>query len=114
MGGLIGGNWHPGDFTITSSYWDTETSGQAASQGGTGKTTQEMMNPAAYSGWDFTTVGDGTVGGAAGPVDEVGAAAGRPGARITERLSRSFFFPAPGAGCDDGAPPSPSSRSINA
>ena len=40
--------------TITSCYWDTQTSGQATSDGGTGKTTAQMKQQATFSGWDFT------------------------------------------------------------
>lgn len=40
VGGLIGKN----DGTVTNSYWNTETSGQATSDGGTGKTTAEMQS----------------------------------------------------------------------
>ncbi len=39
--------------TVTNSFWDTETSGQEASSGGTGLTTVQMMQQASYSGWDF-------------------------------------------------------------
>ncbi|MBU4485386.1 MAG: T9SS type A sorting domain-containing protein [Candidatus Delongbacteria bacterium] len=45
--------------TINSSYWDMETSGQTASAGGEGRTTEEMTYPFAantYIGWDFTTI----------------------------------------------------------
>ncbi|MFA7123514.1 MAG: GLUG motif-containing protein [Candidatus Delongbacteria bacterium] len=51
-GGLIGEN---NTSTFTSSFWDTEISGQAASNGGTGKTTAEMRNVSTFTdaGWDF-------------------------------------------------------------
>ncbi|WP_406658139.1 LamG-like jellyroll fold domain-containing protein [Methanolobus sp. ZRKC2] len=39
---------------VTSSYWDTEASGQSTSYGGTGKTTAEMQNQSTFVGWDFT------------------------------------------------------------
>ena len=39
---------------VVSSYWDTETSGRATSQGGTGKTTAEMQTVSTYTNWDFT------------------------------------------------------------
>jgi hypothetical protein len=45
--------------TITSCYWDTETSTKATSAGGagvTGKTTAQMKTLATYSGWDFATI----------------------------------------------------------
>ena len=51
-GGLFAQNYG----VITSCYWDMETSGQATSDGGTGKTTAEMMQQATYVGWDFTGV----------------------------------------------------------
>jgi len=43
--------------TITNCFWDTETSGQATSDGGTGKTTAEMKTQSTFTdaGWDFTT-----------------------------------------------------------
>jgi hypothetical protein len=55
VGGLVGYN-HDG--TVTDSFWDTETSGQATSDGGTGKTTAEMQNITTFSGasWDIIAV----------------------------------------------------------
>ena len=49
--------------TITASYWDTETTGQTTSAGGTGQTTSELQTPTSASGiyatwgteWDFGT-----------------------------------------------------------
>lgn len=40
--------------TISSSYWNTETSGQATSAGGTGLTTAQMQHQSNFTGWDFT------------------------------------------------------------
>ncbi len=42
---------------ITNCFWDTETSGQDTSDGGTGKTTAEMKTDSTFTdaGWDFTT-----------------------------------------------------------
>ena len=51
--GLIGRN---DTGTYTSSFWDTETSGKATSNGGTGKTTAQMKTQTTFTGWDFTTV----------------------------------------------------------
>lgn len=61
-GGLVGSN----SATVTNSFWDTQTSGFASSDGGTGKTTSEMKNVRTFtdtswssglsSPWDF--VGD--------------------------------------------------------
>lgn len=48
-GGLCG---QPGA-TITSSYWDTQSSGIATSYGGTGKTTAQMQQQSTFTGWDF-------------------------------------------------------------
>lgn len=42
--------------TASDCYWDTETSGQATSAAGQGKTTTEMNLKSTYSGWDFTNV----------------------------------------------------------
>jgi len=82
VGGLIGEHWGPGtvdncystglvtgvgpniggligaDSVVTDSFWDTVTSGQAASAGGTGKTTAEMKTAATFTdaGWDFATI----------------------------------------------------------
>jgi hypothetical protein len=54
VGGLIGDNRSG---TITNSFWDTQTSGQSGSDGGTGKTTAEMKTQSTFTdaGWDFTT-----------------------------------------------------------
>jgi hypothetical protein len=42
---------------ITNCFWDTQTSGQASSDGGTGKTTTQMKTESTFTdaGWDFTT-----------------------------------------------------------
>ncbi len=57
-GGLVGG----APPSVTNSFWDTQTSGQANSLCGTGKTTSEMKNIATYTNtatsglttaWDF-------------------------------------------------------------
>ena len=56
VGGLVGSS---GD-TVNNSFWDTQTSGQAISDGGrgTGRTTTEMMSTATFSsaGWDIIEV----------------------------------------------------------
>ena len=54
-GGLVGVSTG----TVTDSYWDTETTGQDASDGGTGLTTSEMTGSAArenMGGFDFEDV----------------------------------------------------------
>lgn len=53
VGGLIG--YNPGSTPVTNSFWDTQTSGNVTSQGGTGKTTAEMKTLATFTGatWDF-------------------------------------------------------------
>jgi hypothetical protein len=57
-GGLIG----EGVGGCTKSYWDTETSGQARSAGGSGnvvgKTSAEMKQRGTYVDWDFTDIWD--------------------------------------------------------
>jgi len=52
VGGLVGQSSGP----ITNSYWNTETSGQSTSAGGTGKTTVEMMQQSTYETWDFVNI----------------------------------------------------------
>jgi len=56
VGGLVGK--YAG--TVTNSFWDTQTSGQATSPAGTGKTTAEMKDFDTFNdvGWDITTVAD--------------------------------------------------------
>ena len=54
VGGLVASTY-PGDI-VTNSYWDTQTSGQSTSSGGTGKTTAEMMQQATYETWDFVDI----------------------------------------------------------
>ena len=54
VGGLVGRN----EDTVSNSFWDTQTSGQDTSDGGNGKTTEEMMDIDTFDGvgWDITTV----------------------------------------------------------
>ena len=53
VGGLLG--WSDG--TVSGSYWDTNATGQATSDGSaTGKSTAEMKQQASFAGWDFTAV----------------------------------------------------------
>ncbi|HUW45112.1 MAG TPA: GLUG motif-containing protein [Dehalococcoidia bacterium] len=57
-GGLVGENRG----TVSNSFWDTETSGQATSDGGMGKTTAEMRNIGTFSGvgWNIIAVAPGS------------------------------------------------------
>ena len=48
-GGLVGEN--SGD--VLSSFWDTQTSGQETSDGGTGEITSRMQQQTTYTDWDF-------------------------------------------------------------
>ena len=61
-GGLV--DWNDGG-VVTSSYWNTETSGQSESDGGIGKTTLELQSPTGYEGifadWNVDIDGDGSV-----------------------------------------------------
>jgi hypothetical protein len=59
IGGLVGGNGG----IVNNSFWDTETSGQSTSDGGTGKTTAEMKDIATFSGagWNITAVANPSV-----------------------------------------------------
>jgi hypothetical protein len=64
-GGLVG-SLATANCQQTSCYWDTETSGQASSALGMGKTTAEMREQATYNNWDFTgtwVIDTGTNGG---------------------------------------------------
>jgi len=56
IGGLVGDNYYVDN--VISSFWDTETSGQSTSDGGTGKNTTEMQDIATFSGvgWNITAV----------------------------------------------------------
>jgi len=58
VGGLVGWDGTPEKDFVTDSFWDTETSGQAISDGGTGKTTAEMQDIATFSGaaWNIIAV----------------------------------------------------------
>ena len=64
-GGLVGGILRSG--TATASYWDTTTSGQTASAGGTGQTSSALQSPGGYNysgiyaGWNLNL--DGVAGG---------------------------------------------------
>ncbi len=53
VGGLVGLN-NLG--TVSSSYWDTQTSGRLTSAGGSGTNTAAMKRQATFAGWDFTNV----------------------------------------------------------
>ena len=61
-GGLIGSNGNYG--AVANCYWDTETSGQSNSDGGGGKTTNELQSPTGYAGsyadWNVDLDGDGS------------------------------------------------------
>jgi hypothetical protein len=59
VGGFVGDN---DAGTVNNSFWDTETSGESSSGGGTGKTTSEMKTKSTFTGagWDF--VGESTNG----------------------------------------------------
>jgi len=56
VGGLVGYTHYLDRISLTSlSFWDTETSGQATSAGGSGLTTAEMWTASTFlnAGWDF-------------------------------------------------------------
>ena len=50
VGGRVGRN---DDGTVTDSFWNTQTSSQTTSEGGTGKTTVEMKQINTFANWDF-------------------------------------------------------------
>lgn len=47
-----------GDTVFADCFWDTQTSGQPTSDGGTGKTTSQMTTESTFTsvGWDFDTI----------------------------------------------------------
>lgn len=45
-----------GPGVVNNCFWDTQTSGQAASSGGTPKTTAEMKDQATFTGWGFGSI----------------------------------------------------------
>jgi hypothetical protein len=55
IGGLVGENYGG---PVSSSFWDTETSGQSTSDGGRGKNTTEMQDITTFSvaGWNIIAV----------------------------------------------------------
>ncbi|MCF7803431.1 MAG: T9SS type A sorting domain-containing protein [Candidatus Marinimicrobia bacterium] len=64
VGGLVGTNGSTDNSNVTNSFWDTQHTGQASSDGGTGKTTAEMKSVATFTdestaglttAWDFET-----------------------------------------------------------
>jgi hypothetical protein len=56
VGGLIGWN---NAFVVSNSFWDTQTSRQSTSAGGTSKTTTEMKNITTYTNWNIIAVASG-------------------------------------------------------
>jgi len=58
--GLEGDRFRSGFGSVANSFWDMQTSGQATSDGGEGKTTAEMKSIATFSGagWYIIAVGD--------------------------------------------------------
>jgi hypothetical protein len=55
VGGLVGWN----NAAVNNSFWDTQSSGQATSDGGMGKTTAELKNIATFAAWDICAVAPG-------------------------------------------------------
>jgi hypothetical protein len=57
VGGLVGLNFG----TVSNTFWDTETSGQTISDGGTGENTTQMQNITTFSevAWNITAVNSG-------------------------------------------------------
>ena len=56
VGGLVGRNY---EAIVSNSFWDSQTSGQTTSDGGTGKTTAEMKSIATFTAWDIIAVAPG-------------------------------------------------------
>ncbi len=53
VGGLVG---YKDGGSVLGSFWNTQTSGQLSSSGGTGLSTLQMKQQGSFTGWDFTTV----------------------------------------------------------
>lgn len=53
FGGLLGSS---SGGTVNNCFWDTTSSGQLTSVGGTGKTSDEMKSQATFTSWDFSSV----------------------------------------------------------
>ncbi len=64
VGGLVGATESDWGATVLESFWDIQTSGQATSAGGEGKTTAEMQTASTFleaglpaeAGWDFVNI----------------------------------------------------------
>ena len=56
IGSLIGGFSGGGLSEVENCFWDIQSSGQAASAAGTGKTTAEMQTQSTFTDWDFDTI----------------------------------------------------------
>lgn len=54
IGGFAG--YSQGTGSITSSYWDTDTSGESNSSGGSGESTSAMKTEGTFSGWNFSSL----------------------------------------------------------
>ena len=52
VGGLAASNSYS---SVSNSFWDTQTTGQATSAAGTGLTTAQMTTQSNYTGWDFSS-----------------------------------------------------------
>jgi len=65
-GGLVGGTtsagWASSGGAVTNSFWDTGLSAMYTSAGGTGKTSDEMMQASTFlaAGWDVSSTGGST------------------------------------------------------
>ena len=59
VGGLVGASGTSA--TVSSSFWDTQTSGTSVSDDGTGASTAEMLRLETFSGWDITGVTPGDI-----------------------------------------------------
>ena len=53
FGGLIGNNTNGAAGTVSNSYWNTETSEQIASDGGSGLSSAQMLVKSNFNSWDF-------------------------------------------------------------
>ena len=56
LGGFAGDDVNSVGVTCNDCFWDKTTSGQAASECGTGEITADMYKEATFTNWDFTTI----------------------------------------------------------
>ena len=95
VGGLVGNNYDD-NCIVNNSFWDTETSGQDNSDGGSGKTTAEMNDACTFIsvGWSFAP--SGSTAGGTWTIDEASAYNSGYPALAWQEMGNSYGPCAPG------------------